>query len=68
ARALPCLFITDATPEELAAKVYEQNNYLGIFSDEGGITEVLSGLYTGGSANIDILLKGIDGGDVIALP
>ena len=64
ARTLPCLFITDATPEELAAKVYEQNNYLGIFSDEGGITEVLSGLYTGGSANIDILLKGIDGGDV----
>ncbi|EKE01160.1 MAG: hypothetical protein ACD_21C00202G0009 [uncultured bacterium] len=64
AATLPCLFITDATPEELAAKVYEQNNYLGIFSDEGGITEVLSGLYTGGSANIDILLKGIDGGDV----
>ncbi|HBY55765.1 MAG TPA: hypothetical protein DEG23_03005, partial [Coxiellaceae bacterium] len=64
APTLPCLFITDATPEELAAKIYEQNNYLGIFSDEGGITEVLSGLYTGGSANIDILLKGIDGGDV----
>lgn len=60
----PCLFITDATPEELAAKVHEQNGYLGIFSDEGGITEVLSGLYTGGLANIDILLKGIDGGDV----
>ncbi|CAL7961245.1 conserved hypothetical protein [Gammaproteobacteria bacterium] len=64
ARTLPCLFITDVTPEELATKVHEQNNYLGIFSDEGGITEVLSGLYTGGSANIDILLKGIDGGDV----
>lgn len=63
-RTLPCLFITDVTPEELATKVYEQNNYLGIFSDEGGVTEVLSGLYTGGSANIDILLKGIDGGDV----
>jgi hypothetical protein len=63
-RILPCLFITDATPEELATKVCEQNNYLGIFSDEGGITEVLAGLYTGGLANIDILLKGIDGGDV----
>lgn len=61
---LPCLFITDATPEELATKVSEQRGYLSIFSDEGGITEVLSGLYTGGSANIDILLKGIDGGDV----
>jgi len=64
ASTLLCLFITDATPEELAAKIYEQDGYLGIFSDEGGITEVLSGLYTGGSANIDILLKGIDGGDV----
>jgi putative DNA primase/helicase len=63
-RTLLCLFITDVTPEELATKVFEQNNYLSIFSDEGGITEVLSGLYTGGSANIDILLKGIDGGDV----
>jgi len=61
---LPCLFVNDITPEELTTKVHEQKNYLGIFSDEGGIIEVLSGLYTGGSANIDILLKGIDGGDV----
>jgi len=62
--ALPCLFATDTTPEELAVSLYEQKNHFAIFSDEGGITEVLSGLYTGGTANIDVLLKGIDGGDV----
>ena len=61
---LLCLFVTDITPEELASKMYEQKNYLGIFSDESGIIEVLSGLYSNGTANIDILLKGIDGGDV----
>jgi hypothetical protein len=60
----PVLFTNDATPESLAALVHQQNGRLAIFSDEGGIVETLSGLYTKGNANIDILLKGIDGGDV----
>ncbi len=61
---LPLLFTNDATPEALATLVHEQNGRLAIFSDEGGILETLAGLYSNGSANIDILLKGIDGGDV----
>ncbi len=44
--------------------MHEQGGRLGIFSDEGGILETLAGLYSQGSANIDILLKGIDGGSV----
>ena len=60
----PVLFITDATPESLTTTVQEQCGRLGVFSDEGGILETLAGLYSHGSANIDILLKGIDGGEV----
>ncbi len=61
---LPVLFINDVTPESLTTLVHEQNGRLAIFSDEGGILETLSGLYSNGAANIDILLKGIDGGEV----
>lgn len=58
----PVVYTTDATPEAIADLVHEQGNRLAIISDEGGVTEVLSGLYNSGNANIDIILKGIDGG------
>jgi phage/plasmid primase-like uncharacterized protein len=61
-QALPRLFVNDTTPESLAIMVAEQNNRMSVFSDEGGIVETMAGLYSGGSANIDILLKGWDGG------
>jgi hypothetical protein len=61
---LPLLFTNDATPESLTTLVNEQGGRLAIFSDEGGILETLAGLYSNGAANIDILLKGIDGGEV----
>jgi uncharacterized protein DUF3987 len=60
----PQLFVNDVTPESLANTLYEQGGRLGIFSDEGGIFETLAGLYSQGTANIDVLLKGIDGGSV----
>lgn len=60
----PELFTSDATPESLAALVHEQGGRFAIFSDEGGILETLAGLYNNGAANVDILLKGIDGGEV----
>ncbi len=62
--ALPQLFANDATPESLAQSTYEQGGRFAIFSDEGGILETLGGLYSNGITNIDILLKGIDGGEV----
>ena len=61
-QTLPRLFVNDTTPESLAIMVAEQNNRMSVFSDEGGIVETMAGLYSGGSANIDILLKGWDGG------
>lgn len=63
-QALPALFATDATPESLAISAYEQGGRFAMFSDEGGLLETLGGLYSHGHANIDILLKGIDGGAV----
>jgi len=59
---IPQLFANDATPESLSQSVAEQGGRFAIFSDEAGILSTLGGLYTGGSANVDILLKGIDGG------
>ena len=61
-KVVPQLFINDVTPETLSTQIHEQGGKLSILSDEGGIMETLSGLYSGGSANIDIVLKGIDGG------
>lgn len=61
---LPLLFATDATPESLAVSTYEQGGRFALFSDEGGILETVAGLYSHGNANIDILLKGIDGGEI----
>lgn len=61
---LPVIFTNDATPESLATLVHEQGGRLAIFSDEGGIIETLAGLYSNGLANVDILLKGIDGGEL----
>jgi hypothetical protein len=61
-KALPILFATDITPETLASQTYTQGGRFALFSDEGGIVETLSGLYQNGKSNIDILLKGIDGG------
>lgn len=61
-KVLPRLFTNDSTPETLAKKVHEQGGRLAIISDEGGIIETLAGLYSGGVANVDIVLKGYDGG------
>lgn len=62
--ALPKLFLTDATTESLSLALTEQKGKLSILSDEGGILDTCSGLYTGGQSNIDVLLKGWDGGSL----
>lgn len=62
--ALPKLFLTDATTESLASALCEQGGKISIITDEGGILDTCSGLYTGGLSNIDVLLKGWDGGNL----
>ena len=61
----PCrelkLITTDTTPEALAAAMADNNGKMGILSPEGGIFDVLSGMYSGNTANLNILLSGYDG-------
>jgi len=61
---LPQVFLTDATPESLAKSVCEQKGRSAVISDEGGVMDVMGGLYSKGQANINIMLNGIDGGHV----
>lgn len=60
----PQIYLNDVTPETLTTAVCEQGGRIALISDEGGIMETMSGLYSKGQANYDILLKGIDGGRV----
>ena len=60
--ALPKLYANDSTPESLAAALDEQGQVFAVLSDEGGIFDVLAGLYSNGVANVDVVLKGWDRG------
>lgn len=55
------LFVSDSTMEALAECLSQNNERISIIVDEGGIFEPLTGLYSQGKANIDLLLKAWDG-------
>lgn len=59
------LNITDCTPESLTAELADNNELMGILDDECGIFEILAGLYSKGTPNIDIFLKGYDGSPLV---
>ncbi len=48
----------DCTPERLASLMAEQGDRMAVFSDEGGVFDLLSGRYSKGVPNIDLWLKG----------
>ena len=62
--AAPSIWVTDATPEAVAAALEEQGGRLLVASDEGVFFQHLAGLYSEGAANIDVLLQGFDGNPV----
>ena len=55
------LNVTDTTPEALASELIKNNERISILSDEGGIFDILSGLYSSGTPNIDLFLQAYDG-------
>lgn len=55
------LITTDTTAEALAVIMKDNNEVMGIMSDEGGVFDVISGIYSGNSVNINIFLQGYDG-------
>jgi hypothetical protein len=60
----PKVYLNDVTPESLARALDEHDGKVAIISDEGGFTETIAGLYSGGHANYDVVLKGWDGSRV----
>ena len=60
----PQLWTADVTPENLATIMAANEEAMGILSDEGGIFDILAGLYSDGRANIDLFLHGHSGGAV----
>jgi hypothetical protein len=60
----PRLFVDDCTPEALAQRMEENGERMGVFSDEGGIFDILAGRYSRGVPNLDLFLKGHSGSPV----
>ncbi len=54
----PRLFSDDITPERLASLMQEQGGKMAVFSDEGGVFDMLAGRYSKGVPNLDLWLKG----------
>jgi len=54
----PRLYVDDCTPERLASLMSEQGGRIAVFSDEGGVFELLAGRYSKGVPNLDLWLKG----------
>lgn len=51
------LICSDTTPEALASVMSDNKGIIGIFSDEGGIFQILGGRYSGQIPNLDLVLK-----------
>ena len=59
--AIPQLWSSDITPENLASVMVENNDCMSILSDEAGIFEIIGGRYSGGIPNLDLFLKAHSG-------
>lgn len=63
---LPRLLVDDCTPERLAMMLAEQSGRLASMSSEGGVFDLMAGLYSkNGTPQFDVYLKGHSGDDLI---
>ncbi len=53
----PRLWVDDVTPERLQTLLFDHGGRMALLSDEGGIFEVMAGLYSGGKANLNVFLQ-----------
>ena len=53
----PRLWTGDVTPERLQGLLVEHGERMALLSDEGGIFEIMAGLYNDGKVNIDVFLQ-----------
>lgn len=56
-------YVDDVTPEKLGSIIAENNGKAAIFTPEGGIFDLLKGMYTR-HVNIDVFLKGYSGDSI----
>jgi len=60
----PRLWTDDVTPERLQNLMADNNEKMALLSDEGGVFEVMAGLYSNGRANINVFLQSHAGAPV----
>jgi putative DNA primase/helicase len=60
----PMLFTGDVTPEALQGLMVDHQERMAVIADEGGIFEVMTGLYSDGKVNLDVFLQGHAGSPV----
>lgn len=60
----PRLWTDDVTPERLQNLMADHNEKMALLSDEGGVFEVMAGLYSNGRANINVFLQSHAGAPV----
>ncbi len=53
----PQIWTSDVTPEHLGTIMAANDEAMAVLSDEGGIFDILGGLYSDGKANIDLFLQ-----------
>jgi|GEM_PF-4757352 len=54
----PQLVKQDITAEKLITDMSVNHNRMGVLSPEGGVLDIIAGLYSGRKTNVDIFLKG----------
>ncbi|MBX9670497.1 MAG: DUF3987 domain-containing protein, partial [Candidatus Obscuribacterales bacterium] len=60
----PMLVDDESTVEGLEKRLEQYGGRWSFFSDEGGVFEIISGLYSGGKVNLNTLLKAHTGQDI----
>lgn len=60
----PQIWTSDITPEHLGTIMAINGEAMSVISDEGGIFDILGGLYSDGNANIDLFLQSHSAGPV----
>lgn len=59
--AIPQIWTSDVTPENLGTIMVANNERMAILSDESGIFDILAGRYSSGIPNLDLFLKSYSG-------
>lgn len=62
--SIPRTIVQDVTPEHLGTMLSTHDERLAIFSDEGGLFDLMAGRYSNGIPNLDIYLQAHSGASV----